>query len=166
MKNKTEANVAASSGKQLATLEEPDMKEIEVQLLTNSAVLPQRAHKDDAGMDLFSSESISLSPGETKVVKTGIAMSIPKGHVGMIADRSSMGKKGIKVAGGIVDSGYRGEIGVILINLSCEQQDFAVGSKIAQMLIIPISTPKPVFVGVFSEEKTDRGEGGFGSTGK
>ena len=144
------------------------MKEANFELLCQKldpkAVIPTRAHADDAGMDLYGLESGQLNPGEGRLFRTGVAMAIPTGFVGMIADRSSLGKKGIKVAGGIVDAGYRGEVQVILWNWSGESIQFQAGDRIAQMLIFPITTPAPVSVAELPAAK--RGMGGFGSTGR
>lgn len=141
---------------------------IAMKRLDTQATLPTRAHPEDAGMDLYSSEDAMLAPahkaGNGRPVKTGIAMAIPQGYVGMIADRSSLGKKGIKVAGGIVDAGYRGEVQVLLWNLSHEEIVLKKGERIAQMLLIPIATPAIQEVSTLDE--TARGAGGFGSTGK
>ena len=132
--------------------------------LDPAATLPTRAHPDDAGLDLYGLEDAELAPGEGKVVKTGVAMAIPAGHVGLVCDRSSLGKRGLKTAGGVIDAGYRGEVGVMLWNISRQPQALKKGERIAQLLVIPISTPAPVD----SEDLGDtaRGVGGFGSTGR
>jgi dUTP pyrophosphatase len=136
-----------------------------VRKLSPQAHLPVRHHADDAGLDLHCSEDAALEPGEGKVVPTGVAVAVPKGHVGMIADRSSMAKRGLKVAGGIVDAGYRGEVGVVLWNLSKEAVRLRRGDRIAQMLVLPIAAPSVREVKAF-DEPTSRGQRGFGSTGK
>ena len=128
------------------------------------AILPTRAHHDDAGMDLYGMEDFSLKPGEGHTTKTGIAVALPLGYVGMVADRSSMAKRGIKIAGGIIDSGYRGEIHIVLWNISGDVIHVKKGERIAQMLIIPISTPS--VNEVQSLDETARGAKGFGSSGK
>ena len=127
------------------------------------AVLLTRAHPDDAGLDLYGLEDVFLEAGQGKVAKTGIAMALPSGHVGMIADRSSLAKKGIKTAGGIIDAGYRGEIQVVLWNISPLPIQLKRGERIAQLLILPIATP--AVLEVTSLDETQRGLGGFGSTG-
>ena len=132
--------------------------------LTEEAILPTRAHADDAGMDLYGLEDALIAPQTGKLVRTGIAMEIAQGHVGLIADRSSMAKKGVKTAGGVIDAGYRGEIQVVLWNLSREEVRIARGERIAQMLILPIATPAIREVAELTETK--RGSNGFGSTGK
>ena len=128
------------------------------------ATLPTRAHHDDAGLDLYCLEDIVLPVQEGKVTRTGIAMAIPAGHVGLVADRSSMAKRGVKTAGGVIDSGYRGEIHVVLRNISLEEIRIARGERIAQILIIPIATP--AVQEVMSLDETMRGSKGFGSSGK
>lgn len=141
--------------------------QLEVLRVSPEATLPTRAHADDAGMDLYGLEDVILGPGQGKMARTGIAMAIPAGFVGMIADRSSLGKKGVKTAGGIVDAGYRGEVQVILWNLTETEIRLGRGERIAQMLIIPIATPAILEVPTADKlGSTTRGAGGFGSTGK
>ncbi len=137
---------------------------IEVKKLSQEAQLPTRAHADDAGMDLYALEDVVLKPGEGRLAKTGVALAIPVGFVGMIADRSSMAKKGVKTAGGIIDAGYRGEIMVVVWNISHEELRINRGERVAQMLFMPIATPAVTEVSELSESK--RGAGGFGSTGR
>ena len=137
---------------------------VPVRKVTPEAVLPTRAHADDAGMDLYNLDDFQLEPGQGRMIRTGIAMALPKGHVGMIADRSSMAKKGVKTAGGIIDAGYRGEIQIVLWNISPETHAFKKGERIAQLLIIPIATPAVREVDTLDD--TTRGAGGFGSTGR
>ncbi len=137
---------------------------LEVLRVSPDAIIPTRAHPGDAGMDLYGLEDVILGARQGKMARTGIAMAIPHGFVGMIADRSSLGKKGVKTAGGIVDAGYRGEVQVILWNLTDTEILLAKGERIAQMLIYSIATPAVVEVG--SLDETKRGAGGFGSTGK
>lgn len=137
---------------------------LEVLRVSPEAVLPTRAHPEDAGMDLYALEDVILGARQGRMARTGIAMAIPQGFVGMIADRSSLGKKGVKTAGGIVDAGYRGEVQVILWNLTDSEIRLGKGERIAQMLIYPIATPAIREVQALDE--TRRGAGGFGSTGK
>lgn len=132
--------------------------------LDPGATLPTRAHADDAGLDLYALEDAELAPGQGQVVHTGVAMAIPAGHVGLVCDRSSMAKKGLKTAGGVIDAGYRGEVGVMLWNISTQAHALKKGERIAQLLVIPIATPAPVDSDDLGE--TARGMGGFGSTGK
>jgi len=139
------------------------LKTVEVLRVSSEATLPTRAHPDDAGLDLYNLEDVLLESGQGKVVKTGIALAIPSGHVGMVADRSSLAKKGIKSAGGIIDAGYRGEIHIVLWNLSQGAVQLKRGERIAQILILPIATP--AVQEVQSLDETQRGKNGFGSTG-
>ena len=138
--------------------------EIKIKKINSEARVPEYAHKNDAGMDLFSVERIVLLPGEMKICKTGIAMKIPDGFVGLIWDKSGIASRfSIKTMGGVIDSGYRGEVGVILKNLSDEKYEINKGDKIAQMLIQEVKCPTIEEVDELDE--TDRGDGGFGSTG-
>ncbi|MBI3557909.1 MAG: dUTP diphosphatase [Deltaproteobacteria bacterium] len=132
--------------------------------LNSEAKLPTRAHAGDAGLDLYSVSDITLAPREPVRIPTGVAMALPAGHVGLICDRSSLGSKGLRVLGGVVDAGYRGEVQVVLINLRNEPLTLAKGDKIAQMLILPVN-----LCGVEERKSlndTTRSTGGFGSTGR
>ena len=139
---------------------------IKIKKLHPNAKLPTYAKEGDAGMDLFSVGDPVIGAGGRLKLRTGIAMEIPNGYVGLIWDKSGLSfKTGLKTLGGVVDSGYRGEIYVTLFN---PNTDSAVrvdeGSKIAQLLIQKVETVELLEVNELSE--TDRGEGGFGSTGK
>lgn len=129
-----------------------------------AAVLPTRAHPDDAGLDLYSLEDVSLAPGEGKVARTGVAVALPPGHVGLVCDRSSLAKRGLKTAGGVIDAGYRGELGVVIWNISGAEQRVARGERLAQLLVLPVATPAPVEAQKLGE--SSRGSDGFGSTGR
>jgi dUTP pyrophosphatase len=138
---------------------------LKVKKLNPLVKLPAYAHPGDAGMDIFSSEHISLEPGQYLAVATGLAFEIPKGFVGLIWDKSGLSTNhGMKVLGGVIDSGYRGEIRIGIINLSKKVYIFEPGDKVAQMLIQKIEIPKIVEIQLLSETK--RGSKGFGSTGK
>ncbi len=137
---------------------------LKIMRLSSEAILPTRAHPGDAGLDLYNLEDIELSPRQGKVVATGIAIALRSGYVGLVADRSSLGKKGIKTAGGVIDSGYRGEIHIVLWNLSETSFLLKKGERIAQLLVLPIATPRVVEVNTLDE--TVRGAKGFGSTGQ
>ncbi len=139
-------------------------KTLAVRRLDPAAVLPTRAHADDAGLDLYSLEDAALAPGEGKVIRTGVAVAVPFGHVGLVCDRSSLAKRGLKTAGGVIDAGYRGEVGVVLWNISGAPQALKKGERLAQLLIVPVATPAPVEAEDLGE--TARGAGGFGSTGR
>jgi dUTP pyrophosphatase len=140
------------------------MQTLRIKRLNSEAKLPTRAHADDAGLDLYSLNDVMLTPHEPVRVPLGVAMAIPHGHVGLICDRSSLGSKGIRILGGVVDAGYRGEVQVVLINLRNEPMSLAKGDKIAQMLIVPVNL---CAVEETSElDLTTRNSGGFGSTGR
>ncbi|MBI3299700.1 MAG: dUTP diphosphatase [Elusimicrobia bacterium] len=132
--------------------------------LSADAVLPTRAHADDAGLDLYALSEVTLEPGKCFVVPTGIALAIPPGYVGLVADRSSLARKGIKTAGGVIDAGYRGEVGAVLWNISRESVTLVRGDRVAQLLIVPVAVPAVKEVPSLTESK--RGKKGFGSTGR
>ena len=139
--------------------------ELRVQKLNPQAKLPNFAHAAHAGMDLYCVEELTLSPGERGQVHTGIALGIPEGFVGLIWDKSGVShKRGIKTLGGVIDSGFTGEVLVGVLNTGREPQRFQVGDKAAQILIQKIE--HPTLVEVASLEDTTRGAQGFGSTGK
>src|SRR4029079_9855368 len=117
-----------------------------VRKLDPRATLPTRAHPDDAGLDLYCLEDVSFEPGAGAVARTGVAVALPAGHVGLIADRSSLAKRGLKTAGGVIDAGFRGEIQIVLWNLSREEIHLRRGERTAQLLILPIATPAVVEV--------------------
>jgi dUTP pyrophosphatase len=137
---------------------------IEIRKLMPEATLPTRAYPDDAGLDLYSLEALALEPGQGKVASTGIALAVPTGHVGLVMDRSSLAKRGLKTAGGIIDAGYRGELKIVLWNLSHEVQEIQKGERLAQLLIVPIQTP--AVKEVLDLPEADRGAKGFGSSGR
>ncbi len=137
---------------------------IQIKKLEVDAKIPQYALAGDAGMDIFSLENLELHPMEKVACRTGIVMQIPDGYVGLIWDKSGISVKGgIKILGGVIDSGYRGEIKIGLINLSQEVYKIKKGDKITQMLIQKVENPEIVEVDELKE--TERGAGGFGSTG-
>jgi dUTP pyrophosphatase len=143
-----------------------ESRELPVKLLTPTAKLPDKANAFDAGLDLYNDEkeTITIPPGQRRLISTGIAVAIPKGFVGLIWPRSGHAvKKGIDTMAGVIDSPYRGEVKVLLVNESNEYQTFNYGDKIAQMLLqySPDFTP----VSVENLNETSRGENGFGSSG-
>lgn len=138
---------------------------LKVQKLQFDAFIPSRAHSTDAGLDLQCVNDFSLLTGERTLVKLGIAIEIPTGYEAQIRARSGLAlKNGVTVLNGVgtVDSSYRGELGVILINHG-EPINFKRGDKIAQLVINKIELIEPVEVD--SLNSTERGNGGFGSTG-
>jgi dUTP pyrophosphatase len=130
------------------------------------AHIPKKAHKSDAGMDLYAIQEDELLPGEFKVIKIGLKMSLPFGYEAQVRPRSGLAaKKGISVLNtpGTIDADYRGEVGVILINHSKEVFKIKKGDRIAQMIISKLDKFKIVETNDLTGTK--RGSGGFGSTG-
>ena len=127
---------------------------------------PTRAHPTDAGLDLAASETTQVAPRVVTLVPTGIAVAIPEGHVGLLAARSSLAVKKAKTLAngvGVIDSDYRGEIQVPIVSLDGCHNLVQAGTRIAQLLILPIALPT---IEVVSElPDSERGHGGFGSTG-
>lgn len=144
---------------------------IGIKKLNLNAKIPSYAHGTDAGMDLYYStegvENIVIAPGARVVIETGIAMAIPPGYVGLIWDKSGIAtKQGLKVLGGVVDAGYRGEVMVGLLNTSNDIVTIQPDQKIAQMLIQPVVHPHiEIVYGELPAAEDERGNGGFGSTG-
>jgi len=137
---------------------------IRVKKLHNHAVLPKYACEGDAAFDLSSCEEHILKPGDKKVVKTGISMAIPKGYAGFVWDRSGLAaKNSLHTLAGVIDSGYRGEITVVMINLGKEDFKVERGMRIAQMAIQPALAAEIHEVGEL--DSTNRDKNGFGSTG-
>lgn len=132
------------------------------------ARLPERAHDGDAGLDLRALETVRLGPGERIVVATGLAVAIPEGHAGLVLPRSGLARRhGITLTNspGLIDSGYRGEIEILLLNTDpAETFEIAAGDRIAQLVIVPVAPATPVEVE--SLDETARGQGGFGSSGR
>jgi len=131
--------------------------------LKPGAKLPQRAHHSDAGADLFSYEFLEIYPNEQKLVDTGIAIKIPQGFAGFVYNRSSQGKKGITIphSVGVIDSGYRDTIKVLLKNIGDDPYKILAGDRIAQLVIQKVELVG--FKDIWND--STRGTGGFGSTG-
>jgi dUTP pyrophosphatase len=141
---------------------------LSIRRLRADAVLPERAYAGDAGLDLAACERVELRPGERAIVPTGLAVAVPDGHAGFVLRRSGLAANhGVTVlnAPGLVDSGYRGEIRVILLNTD-RRETFVVepGMRIAQLVVLPIAAVEAVEVDELPS--TERGEGGFGSSGR
>lgn len=139
---------------------------LQVKRLHENAKLPTKAYAHDAGYDLYCVEDVVIKPGQVTTIKMGIALAIPDGYVGLVWDKSSMGKRGNKVLGGVIDAGFRGELVLHLIKVDIFERDwltFKAGSKIAQILIQKVEDFQVVEV----EElpSSDRGERGWGSSG-
>ncbi len=145
------------------------MNTVRVKKLHPQAVLPTYGSCEAAGADLYAclEQAVTIAPGETFFVPTGIALEVPKGCVGLVFARSSMGaKRGLAPANkvGVIDSDYRGEIRVVLLNHSKQPQTVEPGERVAQFIITPVLTP--VYEEAEELSETGRGAGGFGSTGK
>lgn len=128
--------------------------------------MPQYQTSGSAGLDLFCSEEVELAPMERKMLGTGVTMAIPHGFEGQVRPRSGLAiKHGISMVNtpGTIDSDYRGEIKILLINLGQSVVKFATGERIAQLVICPVARAE--MIEVERLDTTDRGEGGFGSTG-
>ncbi|WOH94950.1 dUTP diphosphatase [Corynebacterium urealyticum] len=135
--------------------------------LDDGATAPTRAHSTDAGLDLYSLQSATIPPGGRELVSTGVHVSIPPGYVGLICPRSGLAhKQGLTVlnAPGIIDAGYTGGIKVNLHNADYLPQHVDTGDRIAQLVITPIADAHLVQVG--TQEATERGDNGHGSTGR
>ena len=142
--------------------------ELKVKLLNDQAVLPKNAYEGDAGIDLRATEAMDLEPFERKLIPTGLAMAIPEGYAGFVLPRSGSAiKQGLSLvnAPGLIDSGYRGEIKCIAINMDPKESiHISVGDRVAQLVIMKVEALQLVQVNELDE--TQRGAGGFGSSGK
>lgn len=140
---------------------------IEFKLLHKLAQAPKYAHDGDAGADLVCIEDVTLAPGERQLVPTGVAIGLPAGYVGLVHPRSGLANKhgiGIVNTPGTIDSGYRGELKICLINLDPKDSvTLPAGSRIAQLVIQEVTTAE--FVEVKELDDTERSDNGFGSTG-
>ena len=143
------------------------MLKVPVKLLDDRAVLPKSAYAGDAGIDLRSVEDVMLMPFQRKLLSTGIAIAIPEGYAGFVLPRSGSAiKQGLSLvnAPGLIDSGYRGELKCIVVNLDSENPiHIEVGDRIAQLVIMKVEAPELFEVNEL--DKTQRGSGGFGSSG-
>jgi len=142
--------------------------ELRIRRLREEATLPSRTHEGDAGLDLYAAEPATLGPGERATVATGIAVEIPDGLAGLVLPRSGLAAKhGIALvnAPGLIDSGYRGEVKVLLLNTDrTDPFEISPGDRIAQHVVSPVTETKPVEVAEL--EMSTRGAGGFGSSGR
>ncbi len=131
--------------------------------LDGGAYVPKRAYERDGGLDLRAKENFEIAPYNMVDVDTGVHVALPEGTSGFIKSKSGIMRQGITVDG-LIDEGYRGSIHVVMFNHTGERKYFAAGEKIAQLAIVPVRYEKVVVVDELDE--TDRGENGFGSTGK
>jgi dUTP pyrophosphatase len=145
----------------------PEHEELRVLRLDPRAILPTRAYAHDAGLDLYALEPVTLQPGERASVRTGVAVEIPEGEAGLVLPRSGLAARhGIALvnAPGLIDAGYRGELRVLLLNTDRTQPwSLEAGERIAQLVLIAVGTPRVLEVGQLGE--SERGAGGFGSSG-
>ncbi len=139
------------------------MPRLKIMKLDPKAHAPERGNHGDLGYDLFALEGAQLAPGDTKPIRTGIALGFPEGWGGVVKDRSSMALKQITVSAGVIDNGYRGEILVVMTNNSSDTIQIEADQKIAQ--IIPVEVTDWDVEIVDHLDDTQRGAGGFGSTG-
>jgi dUTP pyrophosphatase len=150
----------------IARLQPDNRLELKIKLLNEIAKLPEYARENDAGLDLFSTSEIEIQPAESALIFTGISIELPPDTEAQIRPRSGLALKHqvtVLNSPGTIDRGYRGEIGVILINHGSSPFKVEVGMKIAQMVIKPVLSVKIEQVEQLNE--TERGTGGFGSTG-
>lgn len=137
-----------------------------VKRLNEYVELPTRGSKDAAGLDLYCPFYIKVPADSQKKIPLGIAVEIPKGHMGLLVPRSSISKTPLRCANsvGIIDADYRGELSIVYENVSCKDYEVARGDRIAQLIIVPIAIVDVEEAQTLSE--TERGDGGYGSTGK
>lgn len=181
---------AFSAGYDLATLHNEQQPTLEIKRLSPDAKLPQRAHPSDSGLDIYAAEDVIIEPGETAVVKTGIAVKLPPGHDAYIKPRSGVSTKTkLRVVSPPIDAGYRGELGVIVDNIAaplneydgqarditdklvtyvkypCDVNSYLIrkGDRIAQLVVTPVALPQVVEVDELDE--TERGDSGYGASG-
>ncbi len=139
--------------------------QLKVHLLSPSAKLPTKGTKLSAGYDLFASEHVTVPPQGRVIVPTGISIELPSGTYGRVAPRSGLAvKHGIDIGAGVIDEDYRGPVGVVLFNLGTSEFVVNPGDRVAQLIVTPYASPD--IVQVATSTATDRGSGGFGSTGR
>lgn len=137
---------------------------LNVRLLSASAILPTRSTSGSAGLDLYAVDAVVLTPNAPVKVRTGIAIQLPPGHVGLILDRSGLGSKGVRTLAGVLDADYEGEIVVCLAFLGQGTLLLKPGDRIAQLVVLPI--PALSVQEAWDDSRfSERGQGGFGSTG-
>jgi dUTP pyrophosphatase len=144
------------------------VSELAFRLLSETATLPTRAHEGDAGLDLYAAEEVRVWAGQRASVGTGVAVELPAGTAGLVVPRSGLAARhGIAIvnAPGVIDAGYRGELRVLLLNTDQEEHfDVAVGERVAQLLVVRVELLTPVAAEALAG--SERGEGGFGSSGR
>jgi len=144
--------------------QDAELRILSFKRLDPKAVLPARGSSLAAGLDIYAIEELTIQPGERILARTGLAVAIPEGHYGRLAPRSGLAtQKGLDTLAGVIDADYRGEIRCLLYNAGDEAIHLPVQSKICQLILEKIITPTAVWADEISD--TDRGSGGFGSTG-
>lgn len=142
----------------------PESSFLSFKKLDPRAVLPSRGSASAAGLDICAIEDLTIAPGERCLASTGLAVAIPEGYYGRVAPRSGLAtKNGLDTLAGVIDADYRGEIRCLLYNSGSETLHLPAGSKICQLIIEKIITPAAVWADEITD--TERGSGGFGSTG-
>ena len=140
--------------------------QLRVERIDSEVPLPSVAHAHDAGFDLYTTEEVRIAPMERVQVRTGLRIAISEGYVGLVWDKSGLShKQGIKVLGGVIDAGYRGEWLVGLVNLGESDVVLPRHAKVAQVLVQKVEHPEIIEVRGLGKECTERGSGGFGSSG-
>ena len=153
----------------MAIAYDPLTAELQVRLLDPSARAPRRAHEHDAGFDLSCLEDFTLWPGRRRTVSTGVAIALPAGVAGLITPRSGLASRnGVTIvnAPGLIDPGYRGELRVVLLNTGEAPYAARSGDRIAQLLLVPYVAPEIHVVDELPAAPDDRGELGYGSSGR
>jgi len=121
----------------------------------------------DAGYDLYAVESVSIASGSRALIATGLHVEIPAGYVGLVKDRSSMAMAGLHTMAGVIDSSYRGELKILLLNTTSTEYEVQAGKKIAQLVVVPYYGLDVEVASLLDDlSESDRGQGGFGSTGQ
>jgi len=144
------------------TANSKQLQTLKVKRLHPTVKLPSRSHGNDAGIDLFLADDLTLAAGERQRIALGISIELPVGTVGLIWDRGSKARDGLKSMGGVIDEGYRGELQILLVNLSQETLSYPAGTSIVQLLVQPVFQPQIAEIDNLTE--TERGEKGFGSS--
>ncbi|MBT4377047.1 dUTP diphosphatase [archaeon] len=139
------------------------MVNVKIKKLSPGAKIPTYANSGDAGMDIYSNEDLILPPKHRAMIKTGISMEFPEGCVALVWDKSGIAKSGVTTLAGVGDPGYRGEYKIVLLNIGSKPYEIKKGEKIAQILIQKVEQPK--IEEVYDLSDSERGSGGFGSSG-
>lgn len=159
-----ELEIAPKAPKRPPSVSSEDCPPLQVKKLSHNATPPQRASAGAAGYDLFSSENAVVAPGTRQVVKTDISVAVPPKHYGRVAPRSGLAyKHNVDIGAGVIDSDYRGPLGIVFINNGVKDFHIKIGDRIAQFLLERVDTPEVQVVEELDE--TERGNKGFGSTG-